>query len=41
MHRNIRLMNYYTEELFCDRAGRHYWFARRLKEEGIVQQYVT
>jgi glycosyltransferase involved in cell wall biosynthesis len=34
MHRNIWLMNHYAAEMFRDKAGRHYWFARKLKEEG-------
>lgn len=34
MHRNIWIMNHYAADMFRDKAGRHYWFARRLKERG-------
>lgn len=34
MHQKIWLMNHYAADMFRDKAGRHYWFARKLKEKG-------
>ncbi len=31
---NIWLMNHYATSMFFDRAGRHYWFAKKLEERG-------
>lgn len=30
----IWLMNHYASSMFFDKAGRHYWFAKKLKEKG-------
>ena len=27
-------MNHYATNMFVDKAGRHYWFAKELKEHG-------
>ncbi len=34
MHKHIWIMNHYAADMFRDKAGRHYWFARMLKERG-------
>lgn len=34
MHRNVWLMNHYATQMFFDKAGRHYWFAKELKKRG-------
>lgn len=34
MRNKIWIMNHYASEMFRDKAGRHYWFARKLKERG-------
>lgn len=34
MHENIWIMNHYATDMFRDKAGRHYWFARKLRERG-------
>ena len=31
---NIWIMNHYASSMFKDKAGRHYWFAKKLKEKG-------
>ena len=31
---NIWLMNHYASNMYRDRAGRHYWFAKRLAQQG-------
>lgn len=31
---NIWLMNHYAADMFRDKAGRHYWFAKKLEERG-------
>lgn len=31
---NIWIMNHYATEMFEDKAGRHYWFARELNKKG-------
>lgn len=31
---NIWLMNHYATDMFRDKAGRHYWFAKKLEERG-------
>ena len=31
---NIWIMNHYASSMFRDKAGRHYWFAKKLKEKG-------
>lgn len=33
--RNIWIMNHYGADMFRDKAGRHYWFAKKLKERGF------
>lgn len=30
----IWIMNHYAADMYRDKAGRHYWFARKLKEKG-------
>lgn len=32
--KKIWIMNHYASEMFRDKAGRHFWFARKLKEKG-------
>lgn len=36
MYQNIWIMNHYASDMFRDKAGRHYWFARKLKERGYM-----
>ncbi len=31
---NIWIMNHYASSMFKDKSGRHYWFAKKLKEKG-------
>ena len=31
---NIWLMNHYAADMFRDKAGRHYWFAKKLEQRG-------
>lgn len=31
---NIWLMNHYASSMYRDKAGRHYWFAKKLEKEG-------
>ena len=31
---NVWIMNHYATEMFEDKAGRHYWFAKELKKKG-------
>lgn len=30
----IWMLNHYATEMFFDKAGRHYWFAQKLKDKG-------
>lgn len=32
--RKIWIMNHYASSMYRDRAGRHYWFAKQLREQG-------
>lgn len=34
MKKEIWLMNHYAADMYRDKAGRHYWFAKKLKEKG-------
>lgn len=34
MHKNVWIMNHYAADMFRDKAGRHFWFARKLREAG-------
>lgn len=34
MHQNIWIMNHYASNMYRDKAGRHFWFARKLREMG-------
>lgn len=34
IEKKIWIMNHYAAEMFRDKAGRHFWFARKLKEKG-------
>ena len=37
----IWLMNHYATSMYRDKAGRHYWFAKKLeKETGICYYYI-
>ena len=32
--KKVWIFNHYATEMFFDKAGRHYWFARQLRELG-------
>ena len=34
MGKKVWIMNHYATNMFVDKAGRHYWFAKELKEHG-------
>lgn len=34
MKKEVWIMNHYAADMYRDKAGRHYWFARKLKERG-------
>lgn len=34
MKTNIWLMNHYASDMYRDKSGRHFWFARKLKQNG-------
>lgn len=34
MKKKVWIFNHYATEMFRDKSGRHYWFARKLKENG-------
>ncbi len=34
MRKKIWIMNHYATKMFENKAGRHYWFAKGLKERG-------
>ena len=34
MKKKVWIFNHYAADMFRDKAGRHYWFARKLKEKG-------
>ena len=36
MIKKIWIMNHYASDMFRDKAGRHYWFAKKLEERGYM-----
>ena len=34
MGKRIWILNHYATQMYFDKAGRHYWFAKKLKERG-------
>lgn len=34
MKKKVWIMNHYAADMYRDKAGRHYWFAKKLKERG-------